>query len=208
MDPVRGETAGSTAAAARRQVDTMMPPDVGDGGDLWGAIPQGFRRRFVRGRSRPTSANPVSRSESAISGPYNHRQRHLGSSSSTTTCSPETLLTRPKPSSGGWGVLLFGVPGAGSVVEDAVSQVAGRMPTSRFATAAKRWLRGRRTCSVSVPASTSAPGLRIRLRGGRPGGVGVGTPATGGHKSGSAADRGGQSTATTLAVPPGRHRIG
>ena len=87
MDPVRGETAGSTAAAARRQVDTMMPPDVGDGGDLWGAIPQGFRRRFVRGRSRPTSANPVSRSESAISGPYNHRQRHLGSTSSTTTYS-------------------------------------------------------------------------------------------------------------------------
>jgi hypothetical protein len=28
------------------------------------AIPQGFRRRFVRGRSQPMSANPVSRSES------------------------------------------------------------------------------------------------------------------------------------------------
>jgi hypothetical protein len=52
-----------------------------------GAIPQGFRRRFVRGRSRSTSANPVSRSELAISAPYNHRQRHPGSSSSTTTCS-------------------------------------------------------------------------------------------------------------------------
>jgi hypothetical protein len=48
------------------------------------AIPQGFRRRFVRGRSQPTSANPVSRSESVISAPYNHRQRHPGSSSSIT----------------------------------------------------------------------------------------------------------------------------
>jgi hypothetical protein len=35
MDPVRGETAGPTAAAARRQVDHDDGPGHGDGGDLW-----------------------------------------------------------------------------------------------------------------------------------------------------------------------------
>jgi hypothetical protein len=63
-------------------------------GRLLDAIPQGFRRRFARGRSRPTSANSVSRSESAISTPSNHRQRHLGSSSSTTT---SDSYRSPKP---------------------------------------------------------------------------------------------------------------
>jgi hypothetical protein len=52
-----------------------------------GTIPQVFRRRFVRGRSRPTSASPVSRLEPATSAPDNHRKRLPGSSSSTTTCS-------------------------------------------------------------------------------------------------------------------------
>jgi hypothetical protein len=37
-------------------------------------IPQGFRRRFVRGRSRPTTVNPISRSEPTISACTNHRQ--------------------------------------------------------------------------------------------------------------------------------------
>jgi hypothetical protein len=72
------------AALLARRVDRITALAV----ELGNAIPQGFRRRFVRDRSRPTSANPVSRSESAISGPYNHRQRHLGSSSSTTTSDP------------------------------------------------------------------------------------------------------------------------
>jgi len=60
------------------------------------AIPQGFRRRFVRGRSQPTSANPVSRSESVISAPYNHRQRHPGSSSSTTTSDRPSFAENPR----------------------------------------------------------------------------------------------------------------
>ena len=149
-----------------------------------GAIPQGFRRRFVRGRSRPTSANPLSRSESAISAPYN-RQRHLGSSSSTTTCSPETLLTRPKPSSGGGGFLLFGVPGAGFVVEGAVSQAAvdADQPV-------------RNGCEALATRSEDLPGLRSgvhqRSRRTHPAkgrktrrGWRVGTPATGGHSPGA-----------------------
>ena len=52
------------------------------------AIPQGFRRTFVRARSWPTSANPVSRSEPAISALTNHRQRYGRSSRSTATSDP------------------------------------------------------------------------------------------------------------------------
>jgi hypothetical protein len=60
-----------------------------------GAIPQGFRRRFVIGRSRPRSANPRFHAQNRqLSAPYNHRQRHLGSSSSTTTSDPRRS---PKP---------------------------------------------------------------------------------------------------------------
>ena len=54
----------------------------------------GIPQDVVRGRSWPTSANPVSRSEPAISAPDNHHQRHPGSSSCTTTSDPRRS---PKP---------------------------------------------------------------------------------------------------------------
>jgi hypothetical protein len=108
-----------------------------------GAIPQGFRRRFGRGRSRPTSANPVSRSEPAISAPYNHRQRHPGSLSSTTT-SDSCRSPKPPDSRVDPGVSRFSgrLGRAGFLAIPGSSPATGSEDSQVRASPAPRYLRG------------------------------------------------------------------
>ena len=103
------------SAASRYSIAAQHCQIAARKSEALGTIPQGFRRRFVGGRSRPTSANHVSHSEPAISAPYNHRQRHPASSSSTATSDPRRS---PKPPD--------------SRVDPGVSRFSGRLDRARI----------------------------------------------------------------------------